>query len=188
MATINIEIPEGKKATWQTIDGKQMLVLIDDKPKDITERIKTFDDAKEELGCGHPYVRAYIELSKTIAQDDTDLLAYIKLRIIVAALNEGWEPQFTTDEHRYYPWFYLYTQEEIDQMDEEDKKGLLLWGGCAYHGSYDGLASSNSNISFTYSNSSLGARLALKSSKLAKYCGKQFVDIWKDYVYVAPTA
>lgn len=92
------------------------------KPKDIMERVKTFEDACRELGEDHPFVSAYTAWIKHEEFDDQeDILAYMKLRIICAALNEGWEPQFTEDEWRYYPWFWLYTQKEINDMDEDEK-------------------------------------------------------------------
>lgn len=93
------------------------------KPKDIMERVKTFEDACRELGEDHPFVSAYTAWIKHEEFDDQeDILAYMKLRIICSALNEGWEPQFTEDEWRYYPWFWLYTQKEINDMDEDEKQ------------------------------------------------------------------
>lgn len=50
---IEIEIPEGKKAEW--ING--VLTVVDESQKDnrpVTERIKTFEDACEELGGRTP--------------------------------------------------------------------------------------------------------------------------------------
>ena len=97
------------------------------KPKDIMERVKTFEDACRELGEDHPFVSAYTAWIKHEEFDDQeDILAYMKLRIICAALNEGWEPQFTEDEWRYYPWFWLYTQKEINDMDEDEKTDRRL--------------------------------------------------------------
>lgn len=99
------------------------------KPKDIMERVKTFEDACRELGEEHPFVRSYNGYTNNIHENnknDTDILAYLKLRIICAALNEGWEPQFTEDEWRYYPWFWLYTQKEINDMDEDEKTDRRL--------------------------------------------------------------
>ena len=56
-------------------------------------------------------------------------LAYIKLCTIARALNNDPDfPRFTKDEYRYTPWFYLYNQKEIDEMDEEDRNQLVLWG------------------------------------------------------------
>lgn len=113
------------------------------KPKDIMERVKTFEDACRELGEEHPFVRSYNGYANNIHENnknDTDILAYLKLRIICAALNEGWEPQFTEDEWRYYPWFWLYTQKEINDMDEDEKTDRRLMPTGEYQTGYAGLA------------------------------------------------
>ncbi len=180
MKTISIEIPDGKKAEWKN----GVLTLVDEKDnRPVTERIKTLSDAANALGALHPFVE---ELNRVEEADvvSPDLLSYLKLRIIVAALNEGWEPQFTTDEYRWYPWFYLYTQEEIDKMDEAKKKRLVLFGGSANPGSYCGLVYASSYSAWSSSTSYIGSRLALKSEELADYCGNQFADIWADFVVI----
>lgn len=113
------------------------------KPKDIMERVKTFEDACRELGEEHPFVRSYNGYTNNIHENnknDTDILAYLKLRIICAALNEGWEPQFTEDEWRYYPWFWLYTQKEINDMDEDEKTDRRLMSTGEYQTCHAGLA------------------------------------------------
>lgn len=118
------------------------------KPKDIMERVKTFEDACRELGEEHPFVRSYNGYTNNIHENnknDTDILAYLKLRIICAALNEGWEPQFTEDEWRYYPWFWLYTQKEINDMDEDEKTDRRLMSTGEYQTGHAGLAYANSN-------------------------------------------
>lgn len=102
--------------------------------------------------------------------NQADIDAYLKLRIVVVALNEGWKPKFTTDEYRYYPYFYLYTKEEVEDMDEEKRAGD---------------DSSDTGVYCDLSSASLSARLTLKSKELAEYCGKQFQSIWADYVFWA---
>ncbi len=92
------------------------------KPKDVRERIKTFHDAYCALGNEHPFVVSYEKYVNTASGEEVDVIAYLQLRIIAAALNEGWEPQFTTDEYRYYPWFTLWTEEELAQKSEAWKK------------------------------------------------------------------
>lgn len=57
MKEITLQIPEGKKAEW--ING--VLTLVDEKKQDITERIKTFEDACQEIGFDHPFVNAYYD-------------------------------------------------------------------------------------------------------------------------------
>ena len=179
--TIQIQVPEGKVAEWQEIDGKTILVAVDEVDnRPVTERIKTFEDAVEATGMTLPfddYQLSYLP---------KDVVAYMKLRIIAAALNELHEttlnefPKFTTDEYRWYPWFCLYTQKDIDNMDEKKKEKLWLFCSSSSNGSYCGLAFARSSNS--WSHSSLSARLAVKSEELAKYFGQQFIDIWSDYV------
>lgn len=118
--TIQIEVPADKKAEWQEVGGKIVLVMVDEKDnRPVTERIKTFDDAREALGDEHPFVKEYWRVVNVDLDITQDLIAYLKLRIIVAALNEGWEPKFETGEYRYFPWFY--TKEEYDKLDDEKR-------------------------------------------------------------------
>ena len=148
--------------------------------KDVKERIKTFEDACKELGEEHLFVKQYN--SNEMADVDTDLDAYLKLRIICAALNEGWEPKFTKDEYRYYPWFELMTKEEIDDMDEEDK-GRVVCRSSNYASAYVGLICSVSSGVSSFAGGVCAYRLVFKSSDLAEYAGKQFIDIWADFVF-----
>lgn len=184
--TVEIQIPEGKVAEWKEINGVTTLVLVDEADnRPITERIKTFEDACNELGEENVFVQAYrtAEFNTSGNKNDvSDVVAYLKLRVIAEALNEGWKPQFTTDEYRWYPWFYLYTREEIDKMDKEKKKKLWLRGGGSHSGASCGLASANSDYAWSHSVECVSARLAVKSEALAKYFGQQFMDIWSDYV------
>lgn len=114
---LEIEIPEGKTAVWRN----GILTLIDEPEKDVRKRIKTFEDACREIGIdAEAWNRDKISLGL-----EPDVLAFLKLRIIVKALNEGWEPQFTEDECRYYPWFILYTREEYNKLDEEEKSRVV---------------------------------------------------------------
>ena len=118
---IEIQVPEGKVAEWKVINGVTTLVLTDEKDnRPITERIKTFEDACDELGEENVFVQAYrtAEFNTSGNQNDvSDVVAYLKLRVIAEALNEGWQPKFTKEEYLHYTWFYLYTQEEIGKMD-----------------------------------------------------------------------
>lgn len=94
------------------------------KPQDIKERIKTFEDAVNAIGEDHPLVAQYKAITNAFKEDDNNLhlFAYTRIAIIAEALNEGWRPEYTENEYRYYPWFGLYTQEEYDEMDDDDKE------------------------------------------------------------------
>lgn len=157
------------------------------KPKDIMERVKTFEDACRELGEDHPFVRSYNGYANNIHENnknDTDILAYLKLRIICAALNEGWEPQFTEDEWRYYPWFTLWTEDELSEKSDEWKTDRHLISTGEYQTDYAGLVSANSANAPSTANANIGSRLCLKSDTLAVYCGKQFINIWADFCLI----
>lgn len=171
---IEIEVPNGKKPEW--VNG--VLTLVDEKPKNVMERIKTFEDACNELGIDH---NEWMQDKKELGLE-ADVIAYLKLRIIAAALNEGWKPQFTTDEYRYFPWFCLYTQSEIDEMNEEDKSRVVYRSGSSANAN-GGVASASTSYGSSSTSTSIGSRLAFKTRELAEYAGRQFVEIWADYVF-----
>ena len=178
---VEIEIPVGKKAVW--VNG--VLTLVDDKPQDVTERIKTFADACSALGSNHPYVKAYDGYLAHIHQhdmDDYDLVAYLKLRIITEALNEGWRPQFTKGERRWYFWYDLITKEQYDKLSDEDKRRVVGRGGI-YANAYYGLVFAYASYASSDSNTNYGSRLAFKSEKLAAYAGRQFAEIYADFCF-----
>lgn len=145
MKKIEIEIPDGKRAEW--VNG--VLTLVDDTPKDVTERIKTFEDACAELGNEHPFVKSYekyVNIASDEEDEEADVIAYLKLRIIAAALNEGWEPKFTDDEYRWYPWFKLWTGKELSMIGKDgwkDDRHLIMISD-KYQSEYAGLASAYS--------------------------------------------
>lgn len=152
----------------------------------VIERVKTWDDVVRELGYD-PVERL---LDHTERGDGfnfgPDEIAYIKLKAIAKVLNEGWEPQFIKGELRWFPWFYLYTQSEIDKMTPEKRSRVVLRSNCSAcaHGgvAYAVAAYDSSNAS-----ADCGSRLAFKTEELAVYAGKQFTDIWADFVFRANT-
>lgn len=173
--TILAIFPELKEETAQKADKRP-----------VTERIKTFEDACKELGENHPLVLQYefnynAESGWSDNADTSDFAAYLKLRIICAALNEGWEPKFTEDEWRFYPWFYLYTQQELDDMDEDDKQERHMIDTGDYETEYCGFGFAYSTCAPSITYAAFGSRLCLKNSELATYCGKQFISLWADF-------
>lgn len=172
---LEIEIPEGKTAVWRN----GVLTLIDEPEKEVRERIKTFEDACREIGIdAEAWNRDKISLGL-----EPDVLAFLKLRIIVKALNEGWEPRFTEDECRYYPWFILYTGEEYNKLDEEEKSRVVFRSDYSA-GALGGVSCASAGSDSSYAYASIGVRLAFKTSELAAYCGRQFLDIWADFVFL----
>jgi hypothetical protein len=150
----------------------------------ITERVKTFEDACRELGIDHPFVLAYKNTNlrdPEVAEENRDILAYMKLRIIAAAMNEGWKPQFTEDEERWYPWFTLWTEEKLSEKSDEWKADRHLISTGDYSGDWAGFAFARSRNAPSDASACFGSRLCFKSEALATYCGKQFINLWADF-------
>lgn len=180
---------ENVKAAFNTAyeSGKKLLLALfpelssetaqkaDNRP--VTERIKTFEDAMLELGEEHTFVKEW-HLGENLSPE---LEAYLQLRVICAALNEGWEPKFTEEEVRWFPWFWLYTQDEINNMDEQKKQARHLISTGDYETEYAGFAYANSASAPSNATANIGSHLCLKSEALAVYCGKQFIDLWADF-------
>lgn len=158
----------------------------------VTERIKTLDDAVSELGEDNPAVKAYrsIKYGYAISETDpetADIMAYAALRVIVEALNEGWKPQFTKGEWRWYAWYDLVSPEQIEDMSEEEKcrvVGRASINAFAYGGLVCSYASNVSANSYT----GYGSRLAFKNEELAEYAAKQFGEIFADFCFIPKAA
>lgn len=154
------------------------------KSENVMDRIKTFDDACKELGDIHSFVVAF-KIAKVNGAFGPDIIAYLKLRIICAALNEGWKPKNDKDEHRYYPWFYIYSKDEYDALSDKEKKECFVVArrSCYDSGTYGGVSYVDVVRTSSHASVGYGARLALKTRELAEYFGKQFIDIWADYLF-----
>lgn len=145
------------------------------KPKTVMDRVKTFEDALKELKPFHPLVKEYKALRK--ADVTPNLIAYSKLCIVTAALNEGWTPYFIKGEKRHSPCFFLYTDKEIRNMSKEEKSSVV-YQSCDY-------ASGGVSLAFTICDTTtvrFGSRLAFKTSELAEYAGKQFGKLYANYL------
>lgn len=168
------------QAIYDQLNSEQQTLLVNIfgedtfKQKDIRDRVKTFEDACTVLGIDpDEWKKKHLMFSK-------DVLAYLKLRIITQALNEGWYPKFTEDERRYYPWFYILTHEEYDNLSAEEKR-RCVWRAYFYANANGGLVFAFANYAASYSFTNFGARLAFSNYDLAVYAGKQFIDIWADF-------
>lgn len=191
MKQIKLSVPDGKRVEWQEVDGKTIAVLVDEEVKadrPVTERIKTFEDACVAL---NKRAEAGDETAGDLLADYEsnrdnisckEMLACMKLFIIVAALNEGWEPKFAKGEYRYYPWFYLYTKEQYDELDDEEKGRCVLRSGFSTYANC-GFVYVNANDDASYSSSVSGSRLAFRTRELAAYAGMQFIEEWADFMF-----
>jgi hypothetical protein len=71
------------------------------KPKNIMERVKTYEDACKVLGLNPDD-----QLPSTNSKDAAAIIAYAKLFVICRALNEGWVPDWNnSSQYKYYSWF-----------------------------------------------------------------------------------
>lgn len=155
----------------------------------VTDRVKTFNDAVEELGEEHEAVKAYRAVEWYLRNQMSDIKAYLQLRIITAALNEGWEPQFVEGERRWYGWYDLISKEDYEALSDEEKSRCVgRSGGVAV--ASGGLVYSSACYASSSSGASSGSRLAFKSEKLAEYAAKQFIEIYADLCFIpkAPDA
>lgn len=159
------------------------------KQENVMERIKTFEDALAELGETHPLVKDYrllmmdFKFVPSTKHVSKDVIAYLKLRIITAALNEGWEPTFVKDEMRYSPCFYVLPKEELEQMNDEQISRIVIYTS-SNEFIHAGITFATVDYASPNSITICGGRFFLKSLKLAIYCGKQFIDLWKDYLII----
>lgn len=155
----------------------------------VTDRVKTFNDAVEELGEEHKAVKAYRAVEWYLRDQMSDIKAYLQLRIITAALNEGWEPQFVKGEYRWYGWYDLISKEDYEALSDEEK-GRCVGRSSSGASAYGGLVCSVANSASSFSGTVSSSRLAFKSEKLAEYAAKQFIEIYADFCFIpkAPDA
>lgn len=171
---------DGRKAVKEAL-GEQFSEALP-----ATERVKTYEDAVWELGNDHPLVEAASSAEwRFTNSEDKDIIAYLKLRVIVAALNDGWKPQFVPGELRWYPWYELISKDEYDAMSEDEKQERRCVGRSSYYANaYGGLVYSHAYYASSYSHAHNGSRLAFKSEALAEYAGKQFAELFANFCFI----
>ena len=118
--------------------------------KDIKQRVTCLDDALRELG------KDKLDFEASCVGLSEDEVAYKMLKVIAAALNEGWTPDWSNEEwDKWHPWF---------DMDASSSAGRFSF--------YD-----SDNLR---SNSYVGSRLCFKSEELADYAGTQFLELYRE--------
>lgn len=171
---------DGRKAVKEAL-GEQFSEALP-----ATERVKTYEDAVWELGNDHPLVEAASSAEwRFTNSEDKDIIAYLKLRVIVAALNDGWKPQFVPGELRWYPWYELISKDEYDAMSEDEKQERrCVVRSSNYAHAAGGLVYSDADVASSSSYALLGSRLAFKSEALAEYAGKQFAELFANFCFI----
>lgn len=178
MSTININREEAHKAyaalsaeeraAVEKVVPRRFLI-----PEDIMERVRTFNEACEEIGKDHEYVRTYAATVLAIKErlDMQDVLSYLRLRVIVCALNDGWDSRDDMYETGFGPHYILLDKEEYEQLSAFDKAMCVeLWTDV------DGVPL---HAKIGVCKLCCGNALALRTPELARYAGFQFAREYK---------
>ena len=115
------------------------------------------------------------------------IIALMKLEIISRALwGKSFEPEPDAEGNKiyWYPWFALYTKDEVDRMSDEERKSLCgaLFGGHAVNGANAGFGFLYANNRSSYSGAYIGFRLCQETQEKAEYFGRQFIELWAEYL------
>lgn len=152
---------------------------------DITDKIKTFDDACKAIGLAGPEALPELLQEKYAAIVPSHIKAQLKLEIITLALNEGWQHIPDGKHWAYWPWFCLYTAGEIADMGKKGAEERAMINATDVSEVFSGLGFADSDSAWSLSYAYFGSRLAYKSRELARYSGKQFIELWKE-AYLIP--
>jgi hypothetical protein len=87
--------------------------------------------------------------------DTPDEIAYKKLKIVIRAINQGWIPDWSnTNQQKWSPYFNLSS----------------------------GFSFSYTHYYYAYSIAHVGSRLCFETQEKAAYAGKQFIDLYKEFL------
>ena len=154
--------------------------------------IKTYEDACEALGltpiysdkdaeravCEH--INDHWDYRQTMPKH---IIALMKLETIAKALwGRNWEPKpdASGDTWFWYPYFALWTEKEIQDLNK-DQRGALL-SAAAVHGAYAGFGFLSPISRSSFAHADFGFRLCQETEEKARYFGTQFVELWAEYL------
>lgn len=154
--------------------------------------IKTYEDACEALGltpiysdkdaeravCEH--INDHWDYRQTMPKH---IIALMKLETIAKALwGRNWEPKpdASGDTWFWYPYFALWTEKEIQDLNK-DQRGALL-SATATDGAHAGFGSLSTRNRSSHAYAYLGFRLCQETEEKARYFGTQFVELWAEYL------
>ena len=154
--------------------------------------IKTYEDACEALGLTPIYsdqdpkraVCEHINDHWDYRQDmPKHIIALMKLETISRALwGRNWEPKPDAEGSKrfWFPWFALWTKDEIKNLDEHQRGALL--SATATYGAYAGFGYLITIYRSSYAYANFGFRLCQETDEKALYFGTQFVELWAEYL------
>ena len=147
--------------------------------------IKTYEDACEALGVEPIFnePNPIMNLYGVEYEVEPHIIALMKLETISRALwGKTWKPEPDADGSKlfYYPVFALYTQQEIEDMDEDERGGLL--SAHAGNGAIAGFGFLHTNHRSSNASAYNGFRLCQETREKALYFGRQFLELWAEYL------
>lgn len=110
------------------------------------------------------------------------LIALMKLETISRALwGKNFQPMPDPEGKKtyWYPWFALYTKQEMERMDEDDRGSLL--SADANDGAFAGFVYLYTNNRSSIASASIGFRLCQETDEKATYFGRKFIKLWAEY-------
>lgn len=149
--------------------------------------IRSYEDACVALGIEPTLNKSLIVRNGDSVEDLFELpkhiVAQMKLETICRALWGGEVkvyPDPKGERTYWYPWFALYTKDEMERMNKEQRGALL--SASAIFGALAGFGSLHAIYRSSYSNAHSGFRLCLDTEEKAEYFGKQFVELWAEAI------
>lgn len=178
-----IEVTENDvKAAFQaakTDEMKEVLAALFCKREaptlDNYKTIKSYEDACEALGV-YPIQPEKMNVSKHI-------VALMKLETISKALwGKDFDPKPDPKGEKcfWYPYFALYTQDEIEGLNEAQRGALL--SAHADAGTLAGFGCLGTYGRSSYASADVGFRLCQETEEKAQYFGTQFIELWAEYL------
>lgn len=183
-----IEVSESNlKAAFEVADESTKKVLVA-----LFGKIEPTDDNKPNLK-DYKSIRSYEDACKALGESVDEetlseagvpkhIIAQMKLELICKALWGG-EVKVYPDPNGnrvyWYPWFALYNQSEIDNMNDK-QRGCLL--SAALYGAVAGFGCLSANRRSSHSTADSGFRLCLDTEEKAEYFGKQFLGLWAEVI------
>lgn len=178
-----IEVTENDvKAAFQaakTDEMKEVLAALFCKREaptlDNYKTIKSYEDACEALRVS-PIQPEKMNVSKHI-------VALMKLETISKALwGKDFDPKPDPKGEKcfWYPYFALYTQDEIEGLNEAQSGALL--SAYASYGTHAGFGYLITITRSSYAYAYIGFRLCQETEEKAQYFGTQFIELWAEYL------
>ncbi|MDH6307992.1 hypothetical protein M2451_002511 [Dysgonomonas sp. PFB1-18] len=136
--------------------------------------IQSYEDACEALGEPQEVFMEGIP---------PHIVALMKLETISRALwGRTFQPKPDAEgkEIYWWVWWALYTQSEIDNMDEDDRGALL--SAYAATGASAGFGFLGTGNRSSHSAANFGFRLCQETAEKARYFGRTFNRLWAEYL------